>query len=152
MYNQWRTIHILHILWCRPLFALPWVITLINGGFGVNWGLNYTSICCLNRGRNVFCSKRCFPNGVWMRHKLLHIQTILLNSLGLNESVTAWIERSGWIYHRIMNVMRVFNNQIISSAQPLQWLMDQLVNINFPESTLACEVGAFHGFMSDSLI
>jgi hypothetical protein len=33
------------------LFALQWIITQINWGLGVNWGLNYTSICCLNRGR-----------------------------------------------------------------------------------------------------
>jgi hypothetical protein len=35
------------------LFASQWIITQINWGLGVNWGLNYTSICC---------SEGSFPN------------------------------------------------------------------------------------------
>jgi hypothetical protein len=55
-----RTIYILN----RAVLSWPFVCiavdnTQINWGLGVNWGLNYTSICCLNRGRKGVVSLMC---------------------------------------------------------------------------------------------
>jgi hypothetical protein len=51
MEEQYTSLISLFDLGVGLVFALQWIITQINWGLGVNWGLHYYSICCLNRGR-----------------------------------------------------------------------------------------------------